>query len=102
MLHAHPIAILGQKALGAQGRNWLADVLPIGNEQIVEDDPILAGKFLAQGLFGLIRGLGRHIPPSIGDPMHMNIDTDARLLVADSHDQIRCFSSYARQCQQLI
>jgi hypothetical protein len=72
--------------LAAQGRNGPTNVLPVGHEQIIKVDPILARKLFAERLLGLVRVSSLHIPQSIADPMHVDVHTDARLLIADRDD----------------
>ena len=102
MLHSYPIAITDERALAAQRRDRLTDMLSIGDQQVVEDDPVFAGKFLAEGLFGFVRAFRRHISPPIADPMHVNINTDTRLSIAHRDDQIRRFTPDPGQRLQLI
>jgi hypothetical protein len=80
----------------------LADVLAEWNQQIVKDDPVFGGKFLAQSLLALVRRLGLDIPPSIADPVHVDVHANARLAVSDCHYQVGRLSSYTRQSQQFI
>jgi len=66
----------------------LADILAEGNEKIVIGYPVFRGKFLIQGLFRFVGRLGTNIAPAIIDPVHVNIDTYARLRIADGHDKV--------------
>jgi hypothetical protein len=80
----------------------LADVLAEWNQQIIKCDPVFGGKFLAQRLLALVRRLGLDIPPSIADPVHMDVHANAGLAVSDCHDQVGRLSSYTGQSQEVI
>ncbi len=56
-------------------------MLAEADEQIVVFDPVLLGKFRAQRDLGLLRCFRVDIAPTIGDPMHVRVDADARFLV---------------------
>jgi peroxiredoxin family protein len=45
--HSNAIAESGQFASATEGRHRLADVLPIGHQQVVEDNPIPLGQLMA-------------------------------------------------------
>lgn len=97
--HPDAITVLRDFASAAVWRYWLAEILSVRHEQVIEGDPILAGQLGAQGLFSLIGSLGFHIAPPVADPMDMNIDADPRLLIPDCYHQIRSLSAHSRQGQ---
>jgi len=71
-------------------------------QKIVVLDPILLGKLLAKGDFGLFGRLGLDVAPSIGDPMDMRVDADAGFFIAQCHDQICRLSTDAFELQKLV
>ena len=83
------MAVFSELALAAEGRDWLAEVLPVGNKQIIEGDPMWCRQLPAQRLFSFLRCLRPHITPSVADPMYVNIHTDAGLAITDRHHQVR-------------
>ena len=45
-------------ALAAEGRDWFAEILAEGNQQVIPFDPVLGREALAQGLFCFFGSLG--------------------------------------------
>lgn len=80
----------------------MAKVLPVGNEQIVERDPMRRRQFPTERLFSFLRRLRPHVAPAIANPMHVDIHANSGLTIADRHHQVRCFSANPRQSDQLL
>ena len=80
----------------------MTKVLPVGNEQIVERDPMRRRQFPTERLFSFLRRLRPHVAPAIADPMHVDIHANAGLTIADRHHQVRCFPANPRQSDQFL
>ena len=75
------------------------EVLTVGNEEIVDGEPILLRKFFTECKFGLVRVLRLYISPTIGNPMYMSIHTYAGFFVPQGHYQIRRLAPHTIQFQ---
>jgi len=80
----------------------LAKVLPVGNEQIIERDPMRRRQFPTECLFSFLRRLRPHVAPAIANPMHVDIHANAGLTIADRHHQVRRFPANPRQSDQFL
>jgi len=63
---------------------------------------VLCRQYAPQSLFGVFRRLGLHVPPTIADPMNMNIHADAGSAIANRHHQIGCFPTDPRERHQFV
>ncbi len=79
-----------------------ADVLTVGNQQVVDRKPILGRKFFPQGKFGFVGGFGFDVSPSVGNTVDVGINAYPRFLIAEGNDKVRRFASHTIQLQQFI
>jgi len=75
------------------------EVLTVGNEEIVDGEPILLRKFFTECKFGLVRVLRFDIPQTVGNPMYVSIHTDAWFFVPQGYYQIRRLAPHTIQFQ---
>jgi hypothetical protein len=88
--------------VSAHGRDRSAEVLAERDEEIVIFDPVALGQLRTQGELALFRVLGFDIPPAVGDTMHMGVDADAGLAVAERDDEVRGLAPDTLQLQKLV
>lgn len=72
------------------------------HKQVIILNPIALRQFFAQRK---LRFFGRwrfYVTPTIGNPMHVGIDTNPRLAVAECYDEIGGLSPHAFELQQLV
>ena len=106
--HIHrltPTPICGNifdRALAAHGRDRPAQMLAEVHQKDCCTRSNIARQLSPQGNFGLLRRLGFDIAPAIGNPMHMGVDADAGLVVAQGDDQISGLAPDAFELQQLV
>src|SRR5881409_2544965 len=81
-LETDALAVLGDRAAAAPGRDRDAEVLPEGDQEIVVGLPVASRELGPQGKLGLLRGLGAHVTPEVRDAMDVRVDADAVLVVA--------------------
>src|SRR5437773_11182307 len=74
---AHPVAEPRDRAGRAAGRERLADVLPEGDQQVVELDPMPPGELRAAPPPGAPRDRGAHEAEPARDAVHVRVDADA-------------------------
>ena len=75
------------------------EVLTVGNEEIVDGEPILLRKFFTEYKFSLVRVLRFDIPQTVGNPMYVSIHTDAWFFVPQGYYQIRRLAPHTIQFQ---
>ena len=83
-------------------RDRPAQMLAEIHQQVVVLDPVLFGQFGAQGDLGFLRRSGFDIAPAIGNPVHMGVDADAGLVVAQGDDQVSGFAADAFEFEQFV
>src|SRR5262245_738728 len=78
-LYSDTLAVRRDPAFRTVRANRLAQILPVSDEQIVEDNPVSGRELTAQGHLGFLGRARADVTESIGDPVHMRIDSDPRL-----------------------
>ena len=92
---AHSCAKGVQGTTTAPGGDRRAQILAVGHQQIVQDDPVTMGQFHPQGQFGLIRRLRFDIAPPVADPVDVGIDADSRFLERKGDNEVRGLPPYS-------
>ena len=78
--------------------------LPKGTSKAVDLDPISLRELLLQRRRGFFRGGGRHIAPTVRDPVHMDVHPDPWLTAGDAQHQMGAFDAdptEGKQCFQI-
>src|SRR5215471_14182632 len=75
----NPVAIQRDLTLRTKGTDRLAQILSVGDKQIVIDDPVPARQFLPQRHFGIVGGFRSDIAQPVRNPMHVRIDGNSML-----------------------
>jgi hypothetical protein len=92
--YTRPVAATPDAALAAKGRDGFADILAKGHQKIIDGQPITPGKFLPQSHFRLFRRIRLNVSPTVGDPVNMGVNADARLAEPEGDDQICGFTAH--------
>jgi len=80
----------------------MAQVLPKRDQQVIEDAPMAFGKDRAQGHLGLLRRLGPHVAPAVGDAMDVGIDADPWFAIRQRDHEVRGLAPHAFEREQFI
>src|SRR5213592_1266032 len=97
---AHPVAEPRHRAGRAAGRERLADVLPEGDQQVVELYPVPARELRAQRPLRALRGPGAYEAQAVRDAVHVRVDADAGKPEGEGDDQVRGLPPHARERQE--
>jgi len=77
-----------ERALGAKGGNGAAEVLAVGDEEVVDHEPVFFGEDVAEFEFGFIRGFCFHVAPTVRDAMDVDVDTNRGESPAMGDDEV--------------
>jgi hypothetical protein len=97
-----PVAATPDAALAAKGRDRFADILAESHQKIIDGQPITPGKFLPQSHFRLFRRFRLNVSPTVGDPVNMGVNADARFAESQGDDQICGFTAHTGQFHQFV
>src|SRR5437867_4241594 len=97
---AHPVAEPRHRAGRAARRERLADVLPEGDQQVVELYPVPARELRAQRPLRALRGPGAYEAQAVRDAVHVRVDADAGKPEGEGDDQVRGLPPHARERQE--
>jgi len=86
--YSHAVAVLSNRTGAAKRRDGFAGFAAEGNQQGVVNNPVFAGKLIAQCHFRFIGAFRCDIPQTIGDPMNMRVHANAVLAVSQRDNQI--------------
>ena len=99
---AHTPAIHGNFAVRTKRTDRLAEILAVGHQQVIEDDPIPPWQFLSQGHLRFVWRFGLHVAKPIRNPMHMRVNCNSRFAERQCHDDICGLAPNARKFEQLF
>ena len=94
--------MLRDPALAAERGDRATDFLPINHKKIVDWNPVSLGELGPKRGLGFIRILGLYVPPSVGDAMDMNVDTDPGFGVTQRDHQVGGFPSDPLECEEVL
>ena len=75
--HTHPFAVSRNRTDTAFRADRRADVLPVHNEQVIEDDPVLFWQYIPQSELRLFRRLRGDEAQAVRDAVDVRIDRHA-------------------------
>jgi hypothetical protein len=96
---ANPVAVFIYRALTAKGRNGFACLAAKGNHDGVINNPVTSRQFFPQGKFRLFGRSCFNVAQSVGNSVHMRIDTNGVLAVSKRNNKIGCFAANAFYAQ---
>src|SRR5215475_1322010 len=101
-LHAYAFTVHRYLAIRTKWADRLAQVLSVGDKQIVIDDPVPARQFLPQRHFGIVGSLRSDIAQPVRNPMHVRIDGNSMLPESKRNNDVCGLPAHTRQLQKFV
>src|SRR5688572_19704054 len=100
--HAAPWTVRDDRAARAVRRDRPAETLAERDQEVVDLDPVLGRKNLAECCLGVVRRLGADVTPAVRDAVDVGVDADTLRLEAEREDEVRGLPADAVQREQRV
>ena len=100
--YSNPLAVQRDLACRTVRADRLAEILSVGDQQIVKNNPILRREFSTQRHLRFLRRSRSDIPQPIRYSVHMRIHRDPGFLKTQRDNDVRGFTPNSGQVQQGI